>query len=89
MKIKSKKIQYTLNITSSKPKKFYPCSQLLWAPTRLQLMADAYHKEKGATPHPGEHKHSLQYDRSDGRLAVRVWMWNLGSLMEMETFGKN
>ena len=41
-------------------------------------MAPAYHRNEGATLHPGACKHSLQYDgRSDGNLGVRVGTWNL------------
>ena len=32
---------------------------------RVGWVAPAYHEKEGATPHPGMHKHSLQYD---GRL---------------------
>ena len=33
-----------------------------------------------AITHPGTSKHILQYgERTDGRIGVRVWMWNLGS----------
>ena len=48
-------------------------------------------KKEGATSHPGACQHSLQYDRRpDGRLGVRVGMWNLGSLSGRgEKFMKN
>ena len=47
----------------------------------LRWAAFAYHKKDGATPHPGAHRHGLQYDgRPDERLGVRVGTWNLGSL---------
>ena len=61
----------------------------------LGWVAPAYHKEKGATPHPGAcnpnpgacnlHpgacKFSLKYDgRPDECLGEQVGMWNLGSL---------
>ena len=49
-------------------------SQLLWA-------TPVYHKNEGATPHPGPCKHSLQYyERPDGSLGVRAGTWNLGCL---------
>ena len=58
---------------------------------RLGLVAPANHKTDGATPHPGVHKLSLQYDgRSDERLGMRVGTQNLGSLSgNGEKFVKN
>ena len=48
---------------------------------RLGLAAPAYHKNEGATPHPGACKFSLQNDgKPDGRSGVRAETWNLGSL---------
>ena len=42
---------------------------------RLGLVASAYHKKEGATPHPGACKLSLQYDgRPDERFGIRVGM---------------
>ena len=50
---------------------------------RLVWAVPAYHKEEGATPHPGACKHSSQYDgRPDGRVGVCVGTWNLGSMSE-------
>ena len=48
---------------------------------RLGWAAPAYHKKEDATPHPGAHKHGLQYDgRPDWHILVRVGTWNIGSL---------
>ena len=38
---------------------------------RLGWVAPAYHGKEDATPHPGAHKHSLQYDgRTDWRFGA-------------------
>ena len=48
---------------------------------RLGWVALAYHKQKGATPDLGPHKHCLQNDgKPDEWLGVRVGTWNVGSL---------
>ena len=48
---------------------------------RLAWVTPAYLKEKGANPHHGGCKHSLQYDsRPDWCFWVQVGMWNTGSL---------
>ena len=45
---------------------------------RMGWAAHAYHKEEGAAPHPGAHKHSLQNDgRPDWHFGVQVGTWNL------------
>ena len=54
-------------------------------------MTPVYNKKKGATPHPGARKRSLQYDgRPDGRFGVRAGTWNFGSVSgKGENFVKN
>ena len=48
---------------------------------RLGWAALAYHKQEGATPHPGPRKHCLQNDgKPDERFGVRVGTWNIGSM---------
>ena len=48
---------------------------------RKGWVAPAYHKNEGATLHPGESKFSLHYNgRPHERFGVRVWTWNLGIL---------
>ena len=47
----------------------------------LGWAAPAYLKKEGATPHPGGHRHGLQYDeRPDWLFWVQFSMWNIGSL---------
>ena len=53
---------------------YQPAQRLGWATL-------AYHKQEGATPHPGPRKHCLQNDgKPDERFGVRVGTWNIGSM---------
>ena len=53
---------------------YQPARRLGWA-------ALAYHKQEGATPHPGPRKHCLQNDgKPDERFGVRLGTWNIGSM---------
>ena len=48
---------------------------------RLRSAARAYLKKQGATPHPGAHKHTLQYDwKPDQCFLVLFGTWSIGSL---------
>ena len=55
-------------------------SHLLWEPTSPKVgVGGTYHKKKGASPHPGACKYSLQYDGwPDVRFGVQIGTWNLG-----------
>ena len=48
---------------------------------RLTWVAPAYHKNEGATPHPGACMFGLQYDGlPDERFELQVETWNFGNL---------